>query len=169
VHPTIKRSSSHTTGSEQAKAGILEAAHRLGPDRYAIVLTVWRPLAALPFAGAASLAPPDLEHDVKELATRVAYEGARLARSIGFDARPIVASGNPVWRTIVDCADGHDARILVLGSHGIAGAGLTLTGSVAAAVARHTKRPVLIIEAASAERAAGTVLIVHASSAAGAA
>jgi nucleotide-binding universal stress UspA family protein len=152
-------------GSEQARAAILEAAHRLGPNRYAIVLTVWQPLAARPFAGTASLAPPDLEDRRKESATMLAYEGARLARSIGFEAKPIVASGDPVWRSIVDCADGHDASIVVLGSSGGADASLTQTGSVAAAVARHTKRPVLIIEAGSAERAASTVPIVHASSA----
>jgi nucleotide-binding universal stress UspA family protein len=156
-------------GSEQARAAILEAAHLLGPNRYAIVLTVWRPLAAPPSAGAASPAPPDLENRRKESATMLAYEGARLARSIGFDAKPIVASGDPVWRSIVDCADGHDAGIVVLGSSRGADASLTQTGSVAAAVARHTKRPVLIIEAGSAERATSTVPIVHASPAARAA
>ena len=154
-------------GSDQAKAAILEASHRLGPNRYAIVLTVWQPLAALPFAGAASLAPPDVGSGAERCATTVAYEGARLARSIGFDARPMVVSGDPLWRGIVECADGHDASILVLGARRSGGAGLTLTSSVAAGVARHTKRPLLIFEPCSAERAASTVLIVHASAVAG--
>lgn len=132
-------------GSAQAKTAILEAAHLLGPNRYAIVLTVWQPGAA-----------PDLGHGSQASATRVAYEGARLARSIGFEARPIVAGGDLVWRGIVDCADSHDASFLVLGSRWSAGPGLTSTGGVAAAVARHTKRPVLIMGAGSAKRAAST-------------
>ena len=131
-------------GSAQAKTAILEAAHLLGPNRYAIVLTVWQPGAA-----------PDLGHGAEASATRVAYEGARLARSIGFEARPIVAGGDLVWRGIVDCADRHDASFLVLGSRWSAGL-LTSTGGVAAAVARHTKRPVLIMGAGSAKRAAST-------------
>jgi nucleotide-binding universal stress UspA family protein len=132
-------------GSAQAKTAILEAAHRLGPNRYAIVLTVWQPVAS-----------PDRVQGVQAAATRVAYEGARLARSIGFEARPIVASGDPVWRGIVDCADSHDASFVVLGSRGSGGPALTSMGGVAAAVARHTKRPVLIMGAGSAKRAANT-------------
>jgi nucleotide-binding universal stress UspA family protein len=152
-------------GSKPAKASILEAAHRLGSDRCAIVLTVWHPLRALPFPGAASLAAADTERSAEVTATRIAYEGARLARSIGFDARPIAARGE-VWCSIVDCADAHDVCIVVLGSCRSAGAGVGFTGSVAAAVARHTTRPVLSVEAPSAEPAASTVLIIHGSSAA---
>jgi len=137
-------------GSPAAKASILEAAHRLGTDRCAIVLTVWHPGPALAFSDAAGLAPPDTQRRVEVTAMRIAYEGARLARSIGFDARPIVASGDAVWRCIVDIADAHDASIVVLGSGQSADAGVSLTGSVAVAVARHATRPVLIVEAASA-------------------
>ena len=126
-------------GSAQAKSAILEAAHLLGPNRYAIVLTVWQPGAA-----------PDNVHGAEASATRVAYEGARLARSIGFEARPIVAGGDLVWRGIVDCADSHDASFLVLGPT------LTSTGGVAAAVARHTNRPVLVMGAGSPKRAPST-------------
>jgi nucleotide-binding universal stress UspA family protein len=139
-------------GSVPAKASILEAAHRLGTDRCAIVLTVWHPRSALAFSGAVRLAPPDTQRSIEVTATRIAYEGARLARSIGFDARPIVASGDAVWRCIVDAADAHDASIVVLGSGETGSAGLMLTGRVAVAVASHTTRPVLIVEAASAGR-----------------
>jgi nucleotide-binding universal stress UspA family protein len=150
-------------GSEQAKASILEAAHRLGPDRCAIVLTVWQAVRTPPFAGAPSHAPPDF--GCEEKATRLAYEGARLARSIGFDAQPVVASGDAVWREIVNSADAHDASIVVLGCGPNAGAGLMSAGGVAAAVARHTTRSVLILAAATAEGAASTVLAVHSPSA----
>jgi nucleotide-binding universal stress UspA family protein len=98
--------------------------------------------------------PPDLEDGVEKEAANVASEGARLARSVGFDARPLTQGGQPVWRSIVDSADEHDASLLVLGSHGRTGIGLVLMGSVAAAVARHTDRPVLIVHAPSTEAAA---------------
>ena len=73
-----------------------------------------------------------------------------MARSVGFDARPLVETGEPVWRTIVNAAEAHDAGILVLGSHGRTGIGLVLMGSVASAVVRHTDRPVLIVHAPAA-------------------
>jgi len=132
-------------GSEQAKAAIREAARQLGTGRHAIVLAVWQPFAGLPFASMGL--PPDLEADVQRKAAEAAEEGAALARSVGFDARPIVETGEPVWRTIVDAADAHDAGIVVLGSHGRTGIGLVLMGSVASAVVRHTERPVLIVHA----------------------
>jgi nucleotide-binding universal stress UspA family protein len=95
-----------------------------------------------------------LEAELLNEATKIADEGTRLARSVGFDAWPQVETGEPVWRTIVDVADAHDAGIVVLGSHGRTGIGLVLMGSVASAVARHTQRPVLIVHAPPAERAA---------------
>ena len=141
-------------GSDQAKAAIREAAHQLGAGRPAIVLSVWQPLGALPFAGVARVLPPDLEAGIEEEAARVADEGARLARSVGFAARPLTGTGDGVWRTIVDAADAYDAGIVVLGSHGRTGLGFVLMGSVASAVAQHTKRPVLIVHPEPAERAA---------------
>src|SRR4051794_27783126 len=48
-------------GSVPAKASILAAAHRLGTDRCAIVLTVRNPRPALAFSGAVRLAPPDTQ------------------------------------------------------------------------------------------------------------
>jgi nucleotide-binding universal stress UspA family protein len=78
-------------------------------------------------------------------AAKVASEGARLARSVGFDATPYVESGDVVWRSIVDSADEHGASIVVMGSHGRTGVSLVLLGSVAASVSRHTDRPVLIV------------------------
>jgi nucleotide-binding universal stress UspA family protein len=141
-------------GSDQAKAAIREAARQMGAGRDAVVLSVWQPLAALPFSGAARVVPPDLEADFANEAADVAREGAGLARSVGFHATPLTESGEPVWRTIVDAADAHDASVVVLGSHGRTGIGLVLMGSVAAAVARHTQRPVLIVHGAPAELAA---------------
>lgn len=141
-------------GSDQAKAAIQEAGRQLGRGRQAVVLSVWQPLAALPFVGLARVVPPDLEAGFEKEASDVAREGAELAQSAGFEATPLTDSGEPIWSSIVDVADAHDAGILVLGSHGRTGVGLVLMGSVAAAVARHTDRPVLIVHGPPAEQAA---------------
>ena len=133
-------------GSEQAKAAIREAARQLGPDRHGVVLTVWQPLAAFPFVGAA-IAGTAFEDDFAAEAMKVAVEGADLARAVGFDATPLVDRGDPVWHSIVTAADEQQASLVVMGSHGRTGVGLVLLGSVAATVVRHTKRPVLIVHA----------------------
>lgn len=136
-------------GSDQAKASIREAARQLARGRSAIVLTVWKPLATLPFATATGLTSEGLAESIEREARRVAEEGAELARSSGFDAEPIAEPGEPVWQRIVDSAEEHHAGIVVIGSHGRAEIGLALLGSIAAATARHTERAVLIAHGGS--------------------
>ena len=131
-------------GSEQAQEAIREAARQLRPGRHAIVLSVWQLLASLPFAGAMG-APPDLEAGIEREALKQAGEGAALARSLGFEARPMTTTAEPVWSGIVNAADEHDASLIVMGSHGRTGAALVVMGSVASAVTRHTDRPVLVV------------------------
>lgn len=135
-------------GSEQARATFAEAARQLGTGRRAIVMTVWQPLAALPFARPV-VVPPEIEEAIEAQAQDVAREGARLAESAGFIALAVARFGAPTWQAIVDAADEQDVSIVVMGSHGRTGAGLVLMGSVSAAVARHTGRPVLIVHAAA--------------------
>jgi nucleotide-binding universal stress UspA family protein len=137
-------------GSEQAKASIRAAAQQLNRGRHAIVLTVWQLYEALP-PGAP--APVDLEKNMETEAQKVANEGAALATSVGFEATPLTQGGSPIWRAIVESANEHDAGIVVMGSHGRTGIALVLMGSVAAAVARHAERPVLIVHPPSDERA----------------
>jgi nucleotide-binding universal stress UspA family protein len=140
-------------GSDEAKLAIREAGRQLSPGRDAIVLTVWQPLAAVPFAGVAGAAP-DVEEGIEAEARSVAAEGARLAGTAGFAATPLAQDGSPVWQSIVTSAEDHDASIVVMGSHGRTGIDLVLMGSVAAAVSRHTDRPVMIVHAPPEERAA---------------
>ena len=138
-------------GSEQAKAAIRQAGRQLQNGRPAIVLTVWQPFAALPFAGAPGV-PTGLEEGFETEALRVANEGVELARSAGFAAHPNAEQGDPIWKRIVDSADEHDASIIVMGSHGRTGMSLVLLGSVAEATVRHTGRPVLIAHGETSER-----------------
>jgi nucleotide-binding universal stress UspA family protein len=132
-------------GSELAKLAIDEAGRQLAPGGDALVLTVWHPydVGFLPGGGV----PFDAARisDVRQAAEQTAAEGAALARAAGFNARSAEAEASPTWKGIVTIADEHDASLIVLGSHGRSGLAGMLIGSVAQAVAAHSRRSVLII------------------------
>ena len=83
--------------------------------------------------------------EVRRAAEQRAPDGASLADAAGFRARPLALEKAPTWKAIVTCADEHDASLIVLGSHGRSGLSDVLVGSVAAAVASHSRRSVLIV------------------------
>jgi nucleotide-binding universal stress UspA family protein len=132
-------------GSDFAKAAIELAGNELGGGRPAFVVTVWQPLEAIPFGG---LATPGTSEEVDKgldgQAMKVAEEGAELAKAAGFDAKPMTERGTPTWKLIIDAAEENDASVIVIGSHGRSGIKEVLLGSVAGAVASHSKRAVLI-------------------------
>jgi nucleotide-binding universal stress UspA family protein len=132
-------------GSELAKLAIDEAARELGPGRDALVVTVWQPfdVGFLP-AGDLRFDAARIS-DVRDAAQQTAAEGASLAEAAGFDARSAAAEATPIWKGIVKLAHEHDASLIVLGSHGRTGLASVLIGSVAEAVAAHSRRSVLII------------------------
>ena len=137
-------------GSEFAKAAIAEAAGQLRPGRRAIVLTVSYSTEGLLFLGVGGFPAdaPTVEgmiEDAERSAEKVAEEGVGLARDAGFDAEPMVVVGSPIWEQIVQSAERFDASLIVIGSHGRSGLGQVMLGSVAAAVAQHSKRSVLIV------------------------
>jgi len=136
-------------GSEFANSAIAAVSAELRPGREAVVLTVAEPIKAFPFLGVPGVAVDDGAVDRvlasnKEGAEKVAARGAALAREGGLEARPLVVEGDPVWRLIVDTAEELQAKLIAIGSHGRSGLGLVALGSVAAAVAQHSKRSVLI-------------------------
>ena len=133
-------------GFEDAKAAIRQAGRQFRTGRSAIVLTVWESFASMPFASTPST-PGGLEQSIEREARRIADEGARLARTCGFQAQSVAERGDSIWRRIVQSAEEHDASIVVLGAHGRTGTQLVARGSVAAAAAEHTARPVLIVHA----------------------
>jgi nucleotide-binding universal stress UspA family protein len=130
-------------GSDHAKAAIEQAGRQLRTGRPAVVLTVWLPLQSIPFARLA-VVPDDVAEAMGEAARETAAEGVELANAAGFDAEPLVEVGSPVWQRSVKAADENDAAVVVLGSHGRSGVSYVTMGSVATAVAHHSKRPVLI-------------------------
>jgi nucleotide-binding universal stress UspA family protein len=132
-------------GSDLAKRAIDEAGRQLAPGRVALVLTVWQPfdVGFVPVNDvrfdAAQIS------DVQRAAEQTAAEGASLAKAAGFNATSTAAEAAPTWKGIVEVADAHDASLIVLGSHGRTGLAGVLIGSVAEAVAAHSRRSVLIV------------------------
>ena len=132
-------------GSDLAGHAIAEAGRQLRAGREAIVLTVWEPfnVGFLP-AGNAGLDAAETE-EVRKAAEQTAAAGASLARAAGFSAQPLAAEAAPTWKGIAAAADDHDAALVVVGSHGRTGLAGLVTGSVAAALAAHSRRSVLIV------------------------
>jgi nucleotide-binding universal stress UspA family protein len=132
-------------GSELAGHAITEAGRQLRAGRSAVVLTIWEPfdVGFLPVGGEAfDAAGAD---EVKAAAEKTASQGASLAEAAGFRAEIMTAEAAPTWKGIIDAADSRDASLIVLGSHGRSGVTSLIVGSVASAVAAHSRRSVLIV------------------------
>jgi nucleotide-binding universal stress UspA family protein len=136
-------------GSDLAKQGIQEAGRLLEAGCEALVVTVWQPfdVGFLPVGGmqfdAAQIA------DVRAAAAQTAAAGAALADAAGFRAESAEVERSPIWQGITQVADEHDARLIVLGSHGRSGLAGVFVGSVTSAVAAHSRRSVLIVHRGS--------------------
>jgi len=139
-------------GSEGAKHGIQRAGDLLAP-RPALVLTVWEPVFAVGpglggMAGTVNFA--ELDRALAEDGGRIAEEGARIARDGGLQAEPIaVKATGPIWHTIVETADSHDAAAIVMGSRGLTVLRSMLLGSVSGGVVHHAKRPTMVVHGAN--------------------
>jgi len=135
-------------GSARA-ARAIKRAGALFAGRDALVVTVWQPtsLGSLAWAGVTASMVEFFRVDRAgaEVAERVAAEGVRIAIEAGLRATPLaIEADGPVWRTILEIADRHDAATIVMGSRGLTGVRSTLLGSVSNAVVQHTDRPTLI-------------------------
>ena len=136
-------------GSELAERAIGEAGRLLEAGGDALVVTVWQPfdVGFLPASGlqfdAAQI------QDVRDAAAQTAAAGAAMAQAAGFRAQSAEIERSPTWRGIAEVADDRDARLIVLGSHGRSGIAGVLVGSVAGAVAAHSRRSVLIVHRGS--------------------
>ena len=132
-------------GSDLARLAIEEAGRQLEPGRDAVVLTVWRPFVV------GFIPPPEVKFDaaasdqVRKAAEETAAQGASKAQAAGFRAQSLALKAAPTWQGIAGVADDRDASLIVLGSHGKSGLAGVFLGSVAAAVAAHSGRTVLIV------------------------
>jgi nucleotide-binding universal stress UspA family protein len=137
-------------GSEDAKHAI-ESAGALLAARPALVVTVWQPTASLDsvvwsgmMVGADHFV--ELDRAAAEAGGRVADEGVRIAQRAGLEAEPLaIKASGPVWKTIIEIADRHDAAAIVMGSRGLTGVRSMLLGSVSSAVVHHADRPTLVV------------------------
>jgi nucleotide-binding universal stress UspA family protein len=132
-------------GSRLATAAIAEAGRQLPARRDALVLTVWRTFMVgfVPEPGAQFDAANAC--DVEQAAEQTAAGGAALAEAAGFRAEPLAVQGTPTAKAVIEAADDHEASLIVIGSHHKAGLGGRIAGSIAAEVACHSQRPVLIV------------------------
>jgi nucleotide-binding universal stress UspA family protein len=132
-------------GSDLAKLAIEEAGRQVQPGRDAVVLTVWRPFAV------GFIPPTGVEFDaaasdeVRKAAEETAAQGASVARAAGFSAEILALKEAPTWKGIARAADDRGASLIVLGSRGKSGVTGMFLGSVAADVAAHSGRTVLIV------------------------
>ncbi len=136
-------------GSENARHAIRVAARELGGGR-AAVLHVWEPFlgVAPPVASptlAARAGGAQIEGEA-ERAGATAEEGAALARAAGFDAEAhSLRTDGSIGAAIVDYADRHPTRLVVIGTRGLSGVRSALTGSVTQHVTQHVHVPVLAV------------------------
>ena len=145
-------------GSDDARHAIASAASLLAA-RSALVVTVWQPTAALgSFAWSGATASMvnfvELDRAGAEDGGRIAEEGVRIAQQAGLEAEPLaIKATGPVWKTIIETADRHDAAAIVMGSRGLTGVRSMLLGSVSGAVVHHADLPTLVIHRPSDDRA----------------
>jgi nucleotide-binding universal stress UspA family protein len=142
-------------GSDNAKHAIAEAGRLVGGGA-ALVVSVFQDSAAVPtlaWAGGATVPMmSEMIDALRESAETVAAEGAKVAQDAGFQAEAVVVESTaPIWRALVETADEHDARAIVLGSRGLGGVGEILLGSVSSGVLHHTHRPVVVVRAAASD------------------
>lgn len=136
-------------GSSHAKAAIADAGNQLQGWRHAVVLTIREPLEQVPFMSTLGASVDagtfaTLQQSAEKEAGGVAEEGAELARAAGFEAEARVEVGQTPWERIVEVGEELDAGLIVIGSRGLTGLKRAALGSVAAAVAQHSGRSVLI-------------------------
>jgi nucleotide-binding universal stress UspA family protein len=68
----------------------------------------------------------------------------------GLEAEAIaVKATGPVWKTILEVADGRRVSTIVMGSRGLTGVRSMLLGSVSSAVVHHADRPTLVVHRSS--------------------
>jgi len=134
-------------GSPHAEQAISVAAAVM-PGRAALTLTVWESVKDA--AASTSIALPAdvvaaLDAEAHDEASRVAQDGARLARAGGPNADAVAAERRgSMAATIASVAEAHDASVVIVGSRGRSGVRSTILGSVTYGLLHATRRPILI-------------------------
>ena len=132
-------------GTDLAAHAIEQAGALLAATPEALVVTVWQPFdVGFTPAGDMGFDAADAA-EVRQAAEQTAAAGAERAQAAGFRASPLAVEASPTWKGLVELAEERDAQLIVLGSHGRSGLGGAVLGSVAASIAAHWRRSVLIV------------------------
>ena len=123
----------------------IDVAAALFAGRRAVVLDVAPFLTAAESIAETSAVAPNFGEVNEAEASARAQTGAELARAAGFTAEARADLDAPTWEGIVEVADEIGAAVIVLGSRGLKGVRELVEGSVSQDVARHARRPVLIV------------------------
>ena len=141
-------------GSAPAERAI-ELADDLCAPRSALLLNVWESWAAeVPALAGLSGTVVGMARELDDVADEQSADcttrGQEVAERAGFEASGLSerATG-PVWSRILEVAGDHDCAAVVLGSRGVSGITAAL-GSVSNGVVHHSRRPVLVVPAATA-------------------
>jgi nucleotide-binding universal stress UspA family protein len=143
-------------GSNLSQAAVRQVAE-LFSGRPTVLATVWEPqwaIVATPPSDAlgTGIPAPDpetietVDRAQLEHASRIAEEGAELARSLGLEAEPhVVPDEVNVADTLIDVARERGAAAVVVGSHGRSDLRSLMLGSVSHKVVAHCDRPVVVV------------------------
>ena len=132
-------------GSEHAREAIVAASKALRPGP-AFVLTVWRSawstVAAVPNAILTQDTVDEVDTAAQDAASSIADEGAALIEG----SQPhVVSDMGSVWRCILDFAEKHDAKMIVVGARGLSTVQSAVLGSVSHGLVNHSHLPVLVM------------------------
>ena len=130
-------------GSGDARRA-LEAAAALFAVRDVVVLDVAPLRVSQGYSPVPSDAPFVDESGATDALGR-AETGAELARKLGFDSVARSDTAIATWRGVTEVADEVDASVIVVGSRGLSGLRELAHRSLSLDVARHARRPVLIV------------------------
>src|SRR5262249_19171626 len=135
-------------GSDNARHAIQVAGRELSGGR-AAVLHIWEPPPSAADSRVTLRAPAVARRRGRlqaERALATAQEGAMLARRAGFDADPHSLSPHAsVAGAIVEYADQHPTRLVVIGTRGPSGVRSTPDSSVTSHITEHLRVPIFTV------------------------
>jgi nucleotide-binding universal stress UspA family protein len=135
-----------TDGSELSAKAVQSAvalAQRIGAR--VLALTITDPYPYSPLAEAAPIEPQSYLDAIQRMATQRLQAVSAVASAAGVPCESASLEAAQPWRGIVDHAEGVNADLIVMASHGRKGVGALLLGSETQKVLTHSKIPVLVV------------------------
>lgn len=83
--------------------------------------------------------------EMREVASDYLDRIAQAAKAAGVAFEPVIRSGEPIWRTILQVAEDKGCDLIVMAAHGWRGMVALVLGSETSRVLVHAKVPVLVI------------------------